>query len=148
MSIIVRYFSTSSAGAGDGTSWANRAALFTGGAWSTVITGFAFNGSDSMEARVGPGTYSITVALASGSFANPPTVTNPLIIHGADSSGNLLSPPDPDWTSNMADWDASSLPILDTSSNINTLNLAACYPRLLKFTASNSTTAFLRASNC
>ena len=74
MAIVTRYFSTASAGAGDGTTWANRAILFTGGAWSTVITGFAFNGSDSMVARIGPGTYTVTVGMASGLFANP-TVT-------------------------------------------------------------------------
>ncbi len=88
MATVTRYFSTAGAGTADGTSWANRAALFSGGAWSTVITGFNFTGSDSLECRIGPGSYTITASLASGLFANAPTVSNPLILQGCDSSGS------------------------------------------------------------
>ena len=42
MSLITRYFSTAS-GAGDGTTWADRAALFAAGAWSSVINEWGVN---------------------------------------------------------------------------------------------------------
>lgn len=135
----IRYFGTTAAAAGDGTSWANRAALFTGGAWSTVITGFDFT-TDAMVAYVGPGTHSISVALTSGLFANAPSATNPLILHGCDSSGNALAIPDPNWTSDMPNWDDSGLAVLATTTNISTINCANVFLRLLKFTASGATT--------
>lgn len=139
MALVTRYFSTAAAGAGDGTSWADRAALFSGGNWSSVITGFNFRGADALEARVGPGTYACGQSLASGLFANAPTVANPLILHGCDSSGNRLSPPDPDWTSDMPAWDHSSLPIIATTSNVNTVNLPTVHTRLLVLSATGTT---------
>src|SRR5689334_12015839 len=101
MAITTRYFSTTGAGAADGTTWADRAALFSAGNWSTVITGFNFAGTDSMVARVGPGNYTCSQSLASGLFANPPTIANPLILHACDSSGNLIDPPSPTWTADL-----------------------------------------------
>lgn len=135
MAIVTRYFSTSAAGAGDGTSWADRAVLFTGGAWSAVITGFDFSSGDSMLAYVGPGTHTITAQLASGSFANPPAAGRPLIFHGCDSSGNALVPASPGWTAVEPAWDDSGLPVLATTTNIATLNLSNCSARLVKFTS-------------
>ena len=144
MAIVTRYFSTSGAGANDGTSWANRTTFFTGGAYSTVITGFNFAGSDGMLAYVGPGTHTITAALASGLFSvAAPTAANPLFIHGCDSSGVELTPPDPDWNSAAADWDDSGLAVLATTTNVFTSTLAHCFFRLLKFTASGITTSAL-----
>lgn len=134
MAKVIRYFSTTSAGAGDGTSWANRASLFSAGAWSTIITGFSFGGSDSLECRIGPGTYSITVALSGLSI----TAGNKCIIHGCDSSGELLIPPY-GWSSASGRFDDSLYPILSTSTNINTINTAAIL-RCLKFEASGLTT--------
>lgn len=139
MAIVTRYFSTTGAGSADGTSWANRAAFLSAGTPSTVITNFAFNGSDSLEIRIGPGTYTLTTGLATASFTNPPTAANPILLHGCDSSGNLLTPPDPNWTSDMPAWDDSGLPVLATTTNIQTLapsNTNSWHARLLKFTAS------------
>jgi hypothetical protein len=138
--IITRYFSTSSAGAGDGTTWADRAALFSAGNWSTVITGFNFSGSDSLMAIIGPGAYTCSQSLASGLFSNAPTSANFLFLRGGDSSGNLLTPPDGNWTSDLPAWDDSGLPDIQTSTNISTINLAATAVTLFKFTATGATT--------
>lgn len=140
--VVERWFATAAAGAGDGTSHANRAALFSAGNWSTVLTGFNFAGSDSMKAYIEAGTYTITAALAGGSFTNAPTPANPLIFVGADTSGNQLSIPDPSWTSAQAAWSTSTLPTLNTTTNIVTINLTTgsavhCY--LINFTASGRT---------
>jgi hypothetical protein len=140
MSLVTRYFSTSSAGAADGTTWADRAALFSAGNWSTVITGFNFSGTDSLLGLLGPGTYTCSQSLASGLFTNAPTVANPLILHGCDSSGNVLAVPNPSWVSAMAAWDSSGLPLIQTTTNISTVNLANCTARLLAFSASGNTT--------
>jgi hypothetical protein len=152
VAIVNRYFSTSSAGAADGTSWANRAVLFSGGVWSTVLTQFAgFAGSDSLVALIGPGSYAITANLVSSSFTGvggtAPTAANPLILHGCDSSGNALAPPDPDWTSDQPAWDASGLPSLESSTNISIVNLTNCVCRLLSFIGSGNTTNSVIASN-
>lgn len=143
MANVIRYFSTAAAGAGNGTTWADRAALFTGGAWSTVITGFAFTaGSDGLECRVGPGTYTITAALVSGvPTAGNPTATKPLRFHACDSSGSLISPPDRDWTADQPDFDQSTMPVLSSATNIAIINLAHVYCRLIKFASSAATAA-------
>lgn len=112
MAVVTRYFSTASAGAGDGTSWANRAALFSGGIWSSIITGFAFNGSDSLEARIGPGTYNSGQTLTAGLFANAPTSLNPLILRACNSSGINWIPPNPGWVSAQPTWDTTDMPII------------------------------------
>lgn len=145
MSVVTRYFSTTAAGAGDGTTWADRAELDPSGGWSTVITGFNFSGSDSLRCFVGPGTYTFTTTLASGLFANPPTVVNPLLFVGADASGNILAPPDPDWVSAMPDFSDATLPVLATTTNIATSSLSTAYWSLLKFTASGRNGAVMTA---
>lgn len=131
MATVTRYFSTAGAGTADGTSWANRAALFSGGAWSTVITGFNFTGSDSLECRIGPGSYTITASLASGLFANAPTASNPLILQGCDSSGSRLAPPNPYWTSAEPAFNDTGFPALSATTNINVLALANLIARML-----------------
>lgn len=136
MAIVVRYFSTAGAGAADGTTWADRAALFTTGNWSSVITGFDFSGSDSLVCRIGPGSYTCSQSLASALFANAPTVANPLYLVACDSSGNLISPPDPDWQSNMPAFSDATLPVIAATTNISTINLATAHFRLIKFTSS------------
>jgi hypothetical protein len=140
MSVVTRYFSTAAAGAGDGTSWADRAALFSGGVWSTVITQFAgFAGSDSLLCYIGPGAYTITNEFTTTDFTGvggtAPSAANPLFLHGCDSSGNPLTPPDPNWTSDMPPWDDSSLPVLATTTNIAVFSGLVIFLRLLKCTA-------------
>lgn len=145
MAVVTRYFSTASAGTGDGTSWANRAVLFSGGAWSTVITGFNFStGSDSLYCLIeGAKTYTITAGLATATFTSgAPTVAKPIVFAACDSSGNALQPPDGNWTSDQPVFDTSGLPTLSTTTNILVFNLSTsttlCY--LLKFTATGNTT--------
>lgn len=136
MAVVTRYFSTSSAGAADGTTWDDRAALFSAGNWSSVITGFNFSGTDSLRAYIGPGSYTCSQSLASGLFTNAPTSANPLILQGCDGSGVALTVPDPDWTSDQPAWDDSTLPVIASTTNVITVNLAWCGLILIKFTAS------------
>lgn len=143
MALTDRYFSTSSAGAADGTTWNDRAALFSAGNWSTVLTGFDF-GANGMRAIVGPGSYTCSQQLSSGVFTTAsPATSTPLIFHGADSSGNLLDPPDPNWTSDIGAWDDSSLPVIASTTNIITITQASTLMRLMKFTASGRNGALI-----
>lgn len=134
---------------GDGTTWAKRAALFDGSnTWSDVIAAFNFSGSDSLLALIGPGTYTCAESLAAAVFSvAAPTVVNPLILHGCDSSGVALTPPDPDWVSAQPSWGSSGLPVIATTSNITTFNLANMYARLLKVTSSGRNGGFILAGN-
>ncbi len=140
MSLVPIYFSTSAAGAGDGTSWANRSLLLSGGSWSTNLTGKAFNGSDAYEAFVGPGTYTCSTSLSSALFTNAPSAANTLTFRACDSSGVALAVPQPGWTSDQpVTWD-TNLPVIATTTNISTINLANCAAILMKFTSSGTTT--------
>lgn len=138
MALTVRYFSTSGAGAADGTTWADRAQLVSGATWSTVITGFAFNASDSMLALVGPGTHTYGATLQASTITNPPTAANPIIFQGCDSSGVALPSPDPDWTSDQPVFDDSGFPVVAATGNF-TLGLAFAHWRCIKFTSSGRT---------
>jgi hypothetical protein len=138
MAVITRYFGIASAGANDGTTWADRKAFHTTGTIDAAITGFNFSGSDSLLCYIGPGTHTITAGLADAGFANPPTDSNPLVWHGCDSSGNPLTPPDPDWTSDQVPWDYSSLPVIATTTNI-VIDINWLYMRLITVTASGRT---------
>ncbi len=110
MAIQQRYFSTVGAGAADGTSWANRAPLFNSGVWSTIISGFSFAGSDSLEVLVGPGTYT-----ASSILSASPTVANPLLIHGYDSvNSRKLIPANQSWKSSEP-FNATTMPLINSS---------------------------------
>jgi hypothetical protein len=134
VAIVTRYFSTADAGTGDGTTWANRAELLPSGNWDTIITGFAFNGTDSLKCMVGPGSYTCSQQLATGLFANAPTNANPLTFAGCDSSGVALEIPDPGWVSCEPAWDDSTLPVIATTTNVGTSLIANWY--LIKMTAS------------
>lgn len=113
MALVVRYFSTTANGLGNGTTWEDRAALFTTGNWSSVITGFAFNGSDALECRIGPGSYTCTQTLDSAKFTvAAPTSTNYLLLHGADSSGNRAAPTDATWVAAKGEWSTTGLPAI------------------------------------
>jgi hypothetical protein len=146
MSLLTRYFSTA-AGPGDGSgdSWNNRAALFSAGVLSTVITGHNFGGTDGMLCLIGPGNYTQSTQIAAASFTTAvPTAANPLFLHGCDSSGAALSPPDPNWTAAEAAWTDTTLPVIATTTNIAHLNFSTpsnVFCRLLKFTATARTSA-------
>jgi hypothetical protein len=138
MAIETRYFSTAAAGDGTGSSWANRAALLSSGNWSTVITGFAFNGSDSLRCLIeGAITYTPTQALENAIFTvASPTINNNLILCGCDSSGNQLSPPNPGWVSSQPPFSAATYPTIATTTNIVTVSQSFTELRCLRLTAS------------
>lgn len=150
MAITTRYFGTNaSAGLADGTSWANRAKLINAGTWSSVITAFDFGAGNSLVCYIGPdsGAATATAALASGLFSvSAPSAANPLIFAGADSSGNILEPPDKDWMSCKPHWTDSTLPVIATTTNIRTITLAAFCVRLIKFTASGCNGAVINSA--
>ena len=146
MAIVTRYFSTSAAGAGDGTTWADRAQLVNGSTWSSVITGFNFSAADTLLCLVGPGTHTAGEALVTGSFANPPTVVNRLLMHGCDASGNRLFPANLGWSAAQPAWDASGLPVITTTTNVATWGIPNSVLRLLTFTTSGSTSSGIISS--
>ena len=116
MAVITYYWSTSAAGSGDGTSWANRAALLSGGSFSGTFQDID-HGADTILHYVGPGTYNISVALNTASFSEAaPGITCPAIFHACDSSGNAWSPPSPNWCSAEPVWDTSTMPVFAFSS--------------------------------
>jgi len=140
MAVVTKYFDpTTGAGAADGSSWANRAPLIVAGAWGSVLTGFDFSGSDSLIALVGPGSCTPTAALSSGSFTRAPTAANQCYLQGCDSSGNALTPPDADWTSDQPAYTYSGFPEIGTTSNIATLNCDYVNSRCINFTATGRT---------
>lgn len=151
MAIVTRYFSTTGAGLADGTSWANRAALFSAGNWSSIITGFNFAGSDSLVCRIEGGlTYTCGQSMTSGLFANPPnTLSNWLFLHGCDSSGNLLTPPTTGWVSSQLDFSTSTLPTINATTSIRMFDLStSCvvHGRLLNLTSSGWNAAVINNS--
>src|SRR6185436_8710923 len=122
MAIVIRYFGTSDGpGGNDGTTWNKRSTLFSGGAWSTVLSGFDFSGADSLIAMVGTGNYAITATLQASVFTNGPTAANPLFMAGCDLNGNVLAPTNPFWTCDLPDFDVSAYPVLATTTNIATI---------------------------
>ena len=148
MAIVTRYFSSTSAGNGDGTSWANRAALFSAGNWSSVITGFNFSGSDSLECRIeGNVSYTCSQSLSTGLFANAPSAVNPLLISGCDSTGAILAIPNAGWVSSQGKFSTSTLPTIATSTNIVTCSLTNVFFNLIDFTASNCQQAMFSNGN-
>lgn len=136
MAITTRYFSTSAAGDADGTSWANRAALLDGsGYWSTVLTGFDFT-NDTLVCRIGPGTYDVLQSLTSVLFSVAPNAIGYLYFHGCDSSGNLLTPVDPDWKSTQPAWSTTGIPLINFGASYSTL--ASFTPMHINFTGSRN----------
>lgn len=136
MAVVTRWFSTVAAGTGDGTSWANRAQLVNGATWSSVITGFSFAGSDSLECRVGPGTYAYTATLTNALFANPPTRSNRIYIVGSDSSGSPIQPFG--WSSAEPTYPSSSYPLFTSSSGVGLFNMVSLSVAFIKAVVSSN----------
>lgn len=111
MAVVVRYFSTTGAGAQDGTSWANRAPLIVSGNWNTIITGFNFAGSDSLATMIGPGNYNASTATG----WPPGNSANPHMAIAVDGNGNVWRPP-ASWNAAMPKWDDSGMPAFDTGT--------------------------------
>lgn len=145
MALTERYFAVTAAGDADGTSVANRAALFDGsGNWSSVITGFDFS-ANGLRCRILPGAYTCSQTLNTTTITTDPTAANPILLHGAAADGSLLTPPNPNWQScqpawdTAAGWTSSNWPVIATTTNIATISLAHCFIRLCCFTASGRT---------
>ena len=128
MALVDRYFSTTAAGTGDGTSWANRAALLSAGSYSSVITSFDFSLGDGLRCLIGPGEYAPTQSLSNGILTNTPTSTNQLMLVAVLDGGDLWEPPDPGWMSSMPEWDSSLCPIIRqataSAATVNSSNTA------------------------
>jgi hypothetical protein len=140
MAVVIRYFSTSGAGSADGTSWANRAAFVSGGAVNTIVSAFDFT-ADSLEARIGPGTYTLTSSISSFTGTTAPSANFPCVLQAADSNGDAWVPPNPGWSSAQPVWDDSNMPVIATTTNISAVNNASVAVRGLKFTASGANTS-------
>ena len=120
---------------GDGTSWAKRALLFSSGNWSDIIIGFDF-ASDTLVARIEGGlNYDCSQELSNTTITGTTTFTHPIILHGCDSNGDLLVPPY-GWKSAQPPWDDSALPVIRTTTNIQTIGRCIVALRMLKLTAS------------
>lgn len=137
MALVRLYFSTTGAGAADGTTWTDRAALLTAGAPNTLILGFDFT-TNTLECYVGPGTYALTTGFVTFT-STAPTLAIPCILQACDPSGVMWVPPNPGWVSAQPVWDTSGMPVFATTTNINTVNHVAIIIRGIKFTASGST---------
>lgn len=143
MAIVVRYFSTTGAGAEDGTTWADRAAFFSGGAYSTIITAFDFSGSDSLEVRLGPGTYSAAVSVATAIFSvAAPRPSNPLTIHGCDTNGDRIVPTE--WNCCQGSLPVTGYPVWELGAN--SINLANLILRCVSLTSSLAGSGFVLAA--
>lgn len=122
MAIVIRYFSTTAAGSEDGTSWSNRAALISGGVYSSIITAFDFSGTDALECRIGPGDYTMPSDISSARFSvAAPTAKNSLVFQGCDSSGEPYIP-DYNWNCCQGDLVTTGYPNLIPQSFIISLN--------------------------
>lgn len=142
MGVVTRYFSTTANGSGDGTSWANRAALFNGSnQWSSVILNFDFSGSDSLVARIGPGSYTCGQTLAGATFTTTsPNGAKVLSLVACDSNGDILSPPNPTWCSAQPAWDSSNMPLITASSNVRMVDNPSTRINMISFLVPSSIT--------
>lgn len=104
--------------------------------WSTYISAFDFT-ADSLIALIGPGTYAPKTTFATAVFTvAAPSYAFPITLHGCDTSGVALEPPDPDWKSAMPDWDAGiTLPVLAITTNIRAIYLLPLCLKMLKITS-------------
>lgn len=138
MGLVTRYFATAGAGTEDGTTWANRAPLIVSSAWNNIIRNFTFTaGSDSLECRVGSGTYTCPILEAATFTAGSPTRAKCLFFVGVSSKdGIILEPPNPNWSSAQPIWDTTNMPVLDFGAN--TLNHSHVHSFMIRFQNSNT----------
>jgi hypothetical protein len=137
MAVVTRYFGTSSAGAADGTSWANRAAFLVAGVVNTLITAFDFT-SDALTALVEVGTYVQTTGLTTFTGAAAPVNANCLLLQSCDSSGNPWTPPDPGWVSAQPVWGTSGMANLTSTGNFTHIGNAGIHLYGIRFTTNGS----------
>ena len=139
MAVTELYFGAASAGADDGTSWANRMAFVVSGAINTAISGFDFT-SNSLIAYVGPGTHTLTTGIATFTGTTGPTIKFCCDFRAVLSDGTDWTPPDPDWNCCQPDWDDTDMPVIATTTNIGHGN-TGCSFYGIKFTATGRTSA-------
>lgn len=139
MAQLTRYFGTASAGTGDGTSYANRAALFDGSNnWSTVITGTNFT-TDSLLCYIDSGSYTCGQSLAAAGFTNPPTALRTLSLIAAPG-GTVWAPPNPAWISAQPMWSDVNMPSI-TYTPTTTAMIASLHSHLYGLKITGSTTS-------
>lgn len=131
MATVIRYFDTTASGSGDGTTWANRAALFSSGNWSSIITGFDF-GADGLECRLAAGSYSGSQIMNAALFSvSAPTRANPLFFATVDNVGDIAQPPNKKWVSSQPIWNTSTMAYLNLgSATINARHIHFYFVRL------------------
>jgi hypothetical protein len=138
MALVTRYFGVTAAGAGDGTSWADRAPFVDGSnILSTIISGFGgFSFGDSLVCMIGPGSYDLDSSLGNAQFSVAPTVARPCIFHGCDDNGVPLEPNG--WVSAQpCNWE-SDLPVITLlPTNANYSGTALIF-RFLKLKEANT----------
>lgn len=123
MALVTRYFGVSGAGAADGTSYANRAPLYTAGNWSSIITAFNFT-SDTLLCLIAPGNYTCSQSLTSAIFSSTVPTNNEfsLNLSACDSSGVPWVCPT-DWSSASIPTWQNDLPFIDHTANSAWVNL-------------------------
>jgi len=97
-------------GSADGSSFANRIALFESGDLNTDITGHDFTSSGLTVIVEGAQSYTMPTDLNDSSFTNAPTQNNPLIFKSCDAAGNENLP------EQNGDWHATDDQCFDCSN--------------------------------
>lgn len=138
MGALKAYFSDVGAGAADGSTWANRAPLLNGSNYSAAFLGLPYNVDGYTCYVEGAKNYAAAQTLASaGVFTNSPTYANSCHMHGCDSSGNPLEPPDGTWVSAQTPFNVTSYPTLQYTSNVSISTHPNVNWRCFNFTHSN-----------
>lgn len=145
MANVIRYFSTAGAGAADGTTWADRAPLFTAGNWSSIITGHDF-AADALTCYIGPGDYACAQSLNNTTITTDPTYANPLRLVAYDPATSSAWVPPLNWNPAKGDFDTTGMPVIATTTNVATIGTLVCNCYGLKMTATARSAAISSAS--
>lgn len=135
MTVTTRYFGVTGAGLMDGTTFADRAPLFSAGNWSSIITSFNFT-TDSLQCWLKPGTYSCSqcfdASIMTSTMPSNGTSGGGLYLFACDSSGDAWVPPHWSPAQPATAWE-SDLPLINHTLTIRAcINLAGVYVRGLK----------------
>jgi hypothetical protein len=114
MGVVTRFFGPLASGTGDGTTWGDRAALLSAGAWNTLIRSHNFNGTDSLRCIIESGTYAVpAISFTSGN----PSVANRLSWFAGTDAG-IWQPPTPTWNCCQPLWDTTGMVTMTCTANI------------------------------
>jgi len=142
VALTTLYFGNTAAGAGDGSSYANRAKLWNAGntGWSTLVTGHNF-GTNGMLALLAPETYTVPAALTSGIFTvSAPSVIRMLEFNPCGTDGSVWQP-DLGWRS--AQGNISTTGMAEFNCNAGPFNLANTVIRGIRITYTSSASPLL-----